>query len=67
MCVRQNAEARDVARQEDPFDTITDRIPERPVTVAEAGSYSIVIILGLALAAAAAYAVVNELLLEPRE
>ena len=52
---------------EDHFDTITDRIPEKPVTVAEAGSYSIVIFAGLAVAVLAVYAVVKELVLEPKE
>lgn len=65
---KDTRESRAMARQdEDPFDTITDRIPERPVSVAEAGSYSIVILAGLALAGAAAYAVVRELLLQPQE
>eukprot|EP00850_Spirogloea_muscicola_P008381 SM000044S16028 [mRNA] locus=s44:619878:622033:+ [translate_table: standard] len=64
---RQEDPSKDVARQEDPFDTITDRIPERPVSVVEGTSYSLVILAGLAVAGGAAYAVVKELILEPKE
>mmetsp|Transcript_13726 Transcript_13726/g.32518 ORF Transcript_13726/g.32518 Transcript_13726/m.32518 type:complete len:252 (-) Transcript_13726:96-851(-) len=53
--------------QEEPFDTITDRIPEKPVGVVEGTSYSLVIFAGLALAGATVWAVVKELLLEPKE
>eukprot|EP00271_Cylindrocystis_brebissonii_P023258 TRINITY_DN9554_c0_g1_i1.p1 TRINITY_DN9554_c0_g1~~TRINITY_DN9554_c0_g1_i1.p1 ORF type:complete len:306 (-),score=22.89 TRINITY_DN9554_c0_g1_i1:364-1242(-) len=57
-----------VARQEeDPFDTITDRIPERPVTPAEAGSYSLVIVAGLAVAGIAAYGFFREMFVERQE
>jgi import inner membrane translocase subunit TIM21 len=54
-------------QEEDPFDSLTDKIPERPVTVAEGASYSLVILAGLAVAAAAAYAVFKELIFQPRE
>jgi len=37
------------------------------VTVAEGASYSLVILAGLAVAAAAAYAVFKELIFQPRE
>ena len=53
--------------EEDPFDSLTDKIPERPVTVAEGASYSLVILAGLAVAGAAAYAVFKELVFEPKE
>ncbi|CAM6105799.1 unnamed protein product [Calypogeia fissa] len=58
---------KDLTRQEDPFDSITDKIPERPVSVAEGASYGVVILLGLAIAGAAAYAVFKELVFEPKE
>eukprot|EP00897_Mesotaenium_endlicherianum_P000005 jgi/Mesen1/10004/ME000722S09289 len=60
---------REVARQpeEGPFDEITDRIPERPVSVAEGASYSLVILAGVAVAGAALYAVFKELLIQPKE
>lgn len=60
---------KDLSRQpdEDPFDSITDKIPERPVSVAEGASYSLVILAGLAVAGAAAYAVFKELIFEPKE
>lgn len=48
-------------------DAITDRIPERPVSVAEGTSYSIVILAALGVAGAASWAVFKELLLEPKE
>jgi len=52
---------------EDPFDSLTDKIPERPVSVAEGASYSLIILAGLAVAAVAAYAVMKELIFEPKE
>lgn len=54
-------------QEEDPFDSITDKIPERPVSVAEGASYSLIILAGLAVAAVAAYAVLKELIFEPKE
>ena len=53
--------------EEDPFDSITDKIPERPVSVAEGASYSLVILAGLAVAGFAAYSVLKELIFEPKE
>ncbi|XP_078440339.1 import inner membrane translocase subunit [Wolffia australiana] len=58
---------KDLATSEDPFDSPTYNIPEKPVTFTEGASYSIVILLGLAAAAAAAYAVFKELIFEPKE
>lgn len=48
-------------------DAITDKIPERPVSVVEGTSYSIVILAALGVAGAAAWAVIKELVLEPKE
>lgn len=58
---------KDLATSEDPFDAPTYNIPEKPVTFTEGASYSIIILLGLAVAAAAAYAVFKELIFEPKE
>ncbi|MCO5599009.1 hypothetical protein L7F22_053108 [Adiantum nelumboides] len=55
------------AQDEDPFDPLTDKIPEKPVTFAEGASYSVAILAGFAVAAAAAYAVFKELIFEPKE
>ncbi|MCL7037331.1 hypothetical protein MKW94_022602 [Papaver nudicaule] len=51
----------------DPFDELTDKIPQKPVTFTEGASYSFIIIAGFGLAIAAGYAVVKELILEPKE
>lgn len=65
---KQETTRRDLAAQdEDPFDPLTDRIPEKPVTFAEGASYSVAIFAGFAVAAAAAYAVFKELIFEPKE
>ncbi|GLJ48467.1 hypothetical protein SUGI_1023050 [Cryptomeria japonica] len=64
---KQEKHDRDVAKKEDPFDPLTDQIPEQPVTFAEGASYSLVILAGLAVAAGAAYAVFKELIFEPKE
>jgi import inner membrane translocase subunit TIM21 len=58
---------KDVSTVEDPFDAPTYNIPEKPVTFTEGASYSIIILAGLAVAAAAAYAVFKELIFEPKE
>ncbi|CAM6075808.1 unnamed protein product [Sphagnum tenellum] len=65
----QHEESRGLSKQqeEDPFDSFTDKVPERPVTVAEGASYSLIILAGLAVAAAAACAVFKELIFKPRE
>ncbi|GAQ86631.1 hypothetical protein KFL_003010070 [Klebsormidium nitens] len=57
----------ELQQAEDPFDTITDRIPEKPVSVAEGASYTVVIVAFLGLAAAAMFYVAKELLIEPKE
>ncbi|CAA0836651.1 Probable mitochondrial import inner membrane translocase subunit TIM21 [Striga hermonthica] len=63
-----SSEARkDVSKIEDPFDAPTYNIPERPVTFTEGASYSVVILAGLGIAAAAGYAVLSELIFEPKE
>lgn len=56
-----------VANIEDPFDSPTYHIPEKPVTFTEGASYSVIILAGLGLAAAAGYAVFKELIFEPKE
>uniref|UniRef100_A0A388KJG1 Tf2-1-like SH3-like domain-containing protein n=1 Tax=Chara braunii TaxID=69332 RepID=A0A388KJG1_CHABU len=63
----QDPSEKGLAAQEDPFDTITDNIPEKPVTAAEGASYVVVIAAGLAVASAAGYAVFKELVFQPRE
>lgn len=63
----QSARKDIAAQDEDPFDPLTDKIPERPVTFAEGASYSVAIIVGFAIAGAAAYAVFKELVFEPKE
>lgn len=58
---------KDVSTVEDPFDTPTYNIPEKPVTFTEGASYSLVILAGLAVAAGAAYGVFKELIFQPKE
>lgn len=53
---------------EDPFDDApTYNIPEKPVTFVEGASYSLVILAGLGVAAAAGYSVFKELIFQPKE
>lgn len=58
---------KDVSTIEDPFDAPTYNIPEKPVTFVEGASYSLIILAGLGIAAAAAYGVFNELIFQPKE
>lgn len=58
---------KDISTVEDPFDAPTYNIPEKPVTFAEGASYSVIILVGLGIAAAAGYAVFKELIFEPKE
>ncbi|WOK96076.1 putative mitochondrial import inner membrane translocase subunit TIM21 [Canna indica] len=58
---------KDISTVEDPFDTLTDNIPEKPVTFTEGASYSLIILAGLGVAGLAAYAVFKELIFEPKE
>ncbi|KAK4790506.1 hypothetical protein SAY86_017810 [Trapa natans] len=58
---------KEISTIEDPFDAPTYNIPEKPVTFVEGASYSIFILIGLGIAAAAAYAVFNELIFQPKE
>ncbi|QCE07715.1 Mitochondrial import inner membrane translocase subunit Tim21 [Vigna unguiculata] len=53
--------------EEDPFSAPTYNIPEKPVTFVEGASYSVVILAGLGIAAAAGYAVFKELIFQPKE
>lgn len=56
-----------MANVEDPFSAPTYNIPEKPVTFVEGASYSVVILAGLGIAAAAGYAVFKELIFQPKE
>ncbi|CAK9135899.1 unnamed protein product [Ilex paraguariensis] len=58
---------KDISTVEDPFDAPTYNIPEKPVTFTEGASYSVIILAGLGIAAAAGYAVFKELIFEPKE
>lgn len=58
---------KDISKIEDPFDAPTYNIPEKPVTFTEGASYSVIILAGLGIAAAAAYAVFKELIFQPKE
>ncbi|XP_047958675.1 probable mitochondrial import inner membrane translocase subunit TIM21 [Salvia hispanica] len=58
---------KELSNVEDPFDSPTYNIPEKPVTFTEGASYSLVILAGLGIAGAAAYAVCKELIFEPKE
>ncbi|KAJ4849695.1 hypothetical protein Tsubulata_006721 [Turnera subulata] len=65
---KNQSEARkEVSTVEDPFDAPTYNIPEKPVTFVEGASYSVIILAGLGVAAAAAYAVFKELIFQPKE
>lgn len=64
---KQTEGKKDISTVEDPFDSPTYHIPEKPVTFTEGASYSIVILAGLGIAAAAAYGVFKELIFEPKE
>ncbi|XP_057998190.1 probable mitochondrial import inner membrane translocase subunit TIM21 isoform X2 [Hevea brasiliensis] len=64
---RTSETRKEVSTVEDPFDAPTYNIPEKPVTFAEGASYSIIILAGLGVAAAAGYAVFKELIFEPKE
>ncbi|KAK9144560.1 hypothetical protein Sjap_004463 [Stephania japonica] len=63
----QEQHRKDISTVDDPFDAPTYNIPEKPVTFAEGASYSLVILAGLGIAAAAGYAVFKELIFEPKE
>ncbi|KAI7836791.1 hypothetical protein COHA_009371 [Chlorella ohadii] len=64
---QQAAEKEGLVAAEEEFSAITDKIPQRPVTVTEAGGYSLVIVAALGFAGAVAYAALNELLFQPKE
>ncbi|PSC67233.1 putative mitochondrial import inner membrane translocase subunit TIM21 isoform B [Micractinium conductrix] len=61
------AEKEGIVAADEGFSAITDKIPQRPVTVTEAGGYSLVILGALAFAGAVGYAALNELLFTPKE
>ncbi|THG23050.1 probable mitochondrial import inner membrane translocase subunit TIM21 [Camellia sinensis] len=58
---------KEISKVEDPFDAPTYNIPEKPVTFTEGASYSLIILVGLGVAAAAGYAVFKELIFQPKE
>ena len=58
---------KEVSNVEDPFDAPTYNIPDKPVTFTEGASYSLIILAGLGVAAAAGYAVFKELIFQPKE
>ncbi|XP_047332053.1 probable mitochondrial import inner membrane translocase subunit TIM21 [Impatiens glandulifera] len=58
---------KEVSKVEDPFDAPTYHIPEKPVSFTEGASYSLIILAGLGVAAAAGYAVFKELIFQPKE
>ncbi|KAK2456116.1 mitochondrial import inner membrane translocase subunit tim21 [Trifolium repens] len=58
---------KEIQNVEDPFDSPTYNIPEKPVTFVEGASYSLIILAGLGVAAAAGYAVFKELIFQPKE
>ncbi|KAL7203862.1 hypothetical protein ACSBR2_017006 [Camellia fascicularis] len=65
---RNSSETRkDISTVEDPFDAPTYSIPDKPVTFTEGASYSIIILAGLGIAAAAGYGVFKELIFQPKE
>uniref|UniRef100_A0ACD5V145 Uncharacterized protein n=2 Tax=Avena sativa TaxID=4498 RepID=A0ACD5V145_AVESA len=64
---KPNQERTDLTTTEDPFDSPTYNIPEKPVTFVEGASYTVVILAGLGVAAVAGYAVFKELIFEPKE
>ncbi|KDP28837.1 hypothetical protein JCGZ_14608 [Jatropha curcas] len=64
---KESETRKEVSTVEDPFDAPTYNIPEKPVTFVEGASYSVIILAGLGVAAAAGYAVFKELIFEPKE
>ncbi|CAH2069059.1 unnamed protein product, partial [Thlaspi arvense] len=64
---QHNKAKKEVTTVEDPFDSPTYHIPEKPVTFTEGASYSLVILAGLGVAGAAGYAVLKELIFQPKE
>jgi len=65
---RDEPASTDLQQSEERFDEITDKwIPEKPVSAAEAGGYSLVIAAGLAIALGAMWYSFKELLFEPKE
>ncbi|CAH1432005.1 unnamed protein product [Lactuca virosa] len=62
-----NNSRKDVTTVEDPFDAPTYNIPEKPMTFTEGASYSVVILVGLGIAAVTGYGVFKELIFEPKD
>ncbi|XP_060970665.1 probable ribose-5-phosphate isomerase 2 isoform X2 [Cannabis sativa] len=64
---KANETKKDISTVEDPFDSPTYNIPEKPLSFTEGSSYSLLIIAGLGVTAASAYAVSKEFIFEPKE
>ncbi|CAH9147310.1 unnamed protein product [Cuscuta epithymum] len=64
---KQSEGRKEVSNFDDPFDAPTYNIPEKPITFTEGASYSVAILAGLGVAAAAGYAVFKELIFQPKE
>ncbi|KAI4300103.1 hypothetical protein L6164_033517 [Bauhinia variegata] len=59
---------KEISTMDDPSDDApTYNIPQKPVTFVEGASYSVIILAGIGIAAAAAYGVFKELIFEPKE
>ncbi|KFK30581.1 hypothetical protein AALP_AA6G000400 [Arabis alpina] len=64
---QHNQAKKEMTTVEDPFDSPTYHIPEKPVTFTEGASYSLLILAGLGVAGACGYAAFKELILQPKE
>ncbi|GAB2295936.1 mitochondrial import inner membrane translocase subunit tim21 [Dionaea muscipula] len=58
---------KDISTAEDPFDSPTYHIPEKPVTFVEGASYGFIILVAIGIAAAAAYGILQYLIFQPKE
>lgn len=64
---KPSSQQQSLVEAEEEFSAITDKIPQRPVSVVEGTSYTLVIIAALGFAAAVVYATLNTLLFKPKE
>jgi len=64
---KPSSQQQSLIEAEEEFSAITDKIPQRPVSVVEGTSYTLVIIAALGFAAAVVYATLNTLLFKPKE
>ncbi|KAF9601080.1 hypothetical protein IFM89_016053 [Coptis chinensis] len=58
---------KDISTVDNPFDALTDNIPEKPVTFTEGALYSLIILAGLGVATVAGYVVFKEHIFQPKE